>query len=35
VLVRGDQFAVIRPRQSIDDLLALDRPAPWLSPTLE
>ncbi|MBL6954935.1 MAG: diaminopimelate decarboxylase [Alphaproteobacteria bacterium] len=35
VLVRGDQFAVIRPRQSIDDLLALDRPAPWLSPTLD
>ena len=35
VLVRGDQFAVIRPRQSIDDLLALDRPAPWVTPTLE
>jgi diaminopimelate decarboxylase len=35
VLVRGDQFAVIRPRQSIDDLLALDRPAPWFTPTLE
>ncbi len=32
VLVRGDEFAVIRPRQSIDELLDLDRPAPWFAP---
>jgi diaminopimelate decarboxylase len=31
VLVRGDEFAVIRPRQSIDELLGLDRPAPWFA----
>ncbi|MDA1097506.1 MAG: diaminopimelate decarboxylase [Proteobacteria bacterium] len=35
VLVRGDQFAVIRPRQSIDELLALDRSAPWLLPAMD
>jgi diaminopimelate decarboxylase len=35
VLVHGGQFAVIRPRQSIDDLLALDKPPPWLAATLE
>ncbi len=35
VLVHGDQFAVIRPRQSIDDLLALDKTPPWLAATLE
>ena len=31
VLVRGGEWAVVRPRQSIDALLALDRIAPWLS----
>lgn len=30
VLVRGGDFAVIRERQSYDELLALDRLAPWL-----
>ena len=29
VLVRGDQFAVVRPRQTYDDLIGLDRLAPW------
>ncbi|TNE40652.1 MAG: diaminopimelate decarboxylase [Alphaproteobacteria bacterium] len=31
VLVEGDRFAVIRPRPSYEDLLALDRMAPWLT----
>jgi diaminopimelate decarboxylase len=31
VMVRGGDFAVIRPRVSIDDLIALDRKAPWLA----
>jgi diaminopimelate decarboxylase len=30
VLVNGDQFAVIRPRIEVDQLIAMDRPAPWL-----
>jgi diaminopimelate decarboxylase len=30
ILVNGDQWSVIRPRQSFDDLIALDRIAPWL-----
>jgi diaminopimelate decarboxylase len=30
ILVNGDQWAVVRPRQSFDDLIALDRTAPWL-----
>jgi diaminopimelate decarboxylase len=30
VLVNGDQHAVIRPRQPIEELIALDRVAPWL-----
>ena len=34
VLVRGNEFAVIRPRQSIADLLALDRPPPWFAAAL-
>ncbi len=29
VLVKGDQFAVVRPRQSYEDLIGLDRLAPW------
>ncbi|MBT3333574.1 MAG: diaminopimelate decarboxylase [Rhodospirillaceae bacterium] len=32
VLVRGDTFAVIRPRLDIADLIALDQPPPWQSP---
>jgi diaminopimelate decarboxylase len=30
VLVRGDQYAVVRPRIEVDALIAMDRPAPWL-----
>lgn len=30
VLVDGDRFAVVRPRQSYDDLIGMDRTAPWL-----
>jgi diaminopimelate decarboxylase len=32
VMVHGDQYAVIRPRQGIDELIALDQPPPWLTP---
>jgi diaminopimelate decarboxylase len=31
VMVRGSDFAVVRPRVSVDDLIALDRKAPWLA----
>src|SRR5580658_2332801 len=30
VLVKDDQYALVRPRLEVDDLIALDRPAPWL-----
>ena len=30
VLVNGDQYAVVRPRIEVDDLIAMDKPAPWL-----
>jgi diaminopimelate decarboxylase len=30
VLVKGDRFAVVRPRETYDDMLARERPAPWL-----
>jgi len=30
VLVKGDQYAVVRPRIDVDALIAMDRPAPWL-----
>jgi diaminopimelate decarboxylase len=30
VLVNGEQYAVIRPRIEVDQLIAMDRPAPWL-----
>jgi diaminopimelate decarboxylase len=30
VLVDGDRFAVVRPRQSYEDLIALDRVPAWL-----
>jgi diaminopimelate decarboxylase len=29
VLVKGDRFAIVRPRQSYDELLGLDRLADW------
>ena len=30
VLVNGDQYAVVRPRVEVEDLIAMDRTAPWL-----
>ena len=30
VLVKDNQYAVVRPRVEVDDLIAMDRPAPWL-----
>ena len=30
VLVKDDQYAVVRPRIEVDELIAMDRPAPWL-----
>ncbi|HJS33534.1 MAG TPA: diaminopimelate decarboxylase, partial [Alphaproteobacteria bacterium] len=30
VLVDGDRFAVVRPRQTHEELIALDRLPPWL-----
>lgn len=30
VLVNGDQYAVVRPRIDVDQLIAMDTPAPWL-----
>ena len=30
VLVRGGDYAVVRPRPSYDDLIGLDRLPPWL-----
>jgi diaminopimelate decarboxylase len=30
VLVKGDQYAVVRPRVEVDELIAMDKPAPWL-----
>ena len=32
VLVDGEEFAIVRPRQTYDDLIALDRLPPWLAP---
>src|ERR1700756_2465733 len=30
VLVKDDQYAVVRPRLDVDALIAIDKPAPWL-----
>jgi diaminopimelate decarboxylase len=30
VLVKDDQYAVVRPRVDVDALIAMDQPAPWL-----
>jgi diaminopimelate decarboxylase len=30
VLVKGDRYAIVRPRVDVDALIAMDRPAPWL-----
>jgi len=32
VLVRGGDYAVVRPRPSYEEMLGRERPAPWLSP---
>jgi diaminopimelate decarboxylase len=31
VLVKDDRYAVVRPRLEVEDIIALDRDAPWLS----
>ena len=31
VLVKDDRYAVVRPRVEVEDIIALDRDAPWLS----
>jgi len=33
ILVNGADYAVVRPRQTYDDLIGMDRLAPWLSGT--
>ena len=30
VLVKDDRYAVVRPRLEVEDIIALDRDAPWL-----
>ena len=30
VLVKDNQYAVVRPRIEVDELIAMDKPAPWL-----
>jgi diaminopimelate decarboxylase len=30
VLVKGDQYALVRPRVDVEALIAMDKPAPWL-----
>ncbi|MDB5619336.1 diaminopimelate decarboxylase [Tardiphaga sp.] len=30
VLVNGEHYAVVRPRVEVEDLIAMDKPAPWL-----
>jgi len=30
VLVKDDQYALVRPRIEVEELIALDKPAPWL-----
>jgi diaminopimelate decarboxylase len=31
VMVNGSEWAVVRPRQTYEDLIGLDRIAPWLA----
>jgi diaminopimelate decarboxylase len=31
ILVKGGEWAIVRPRQTIDALIAADRLAPWLT----
>jgi diaminopimelate decarboxylase len=35
VLVNGREWAVVRPRQTYDELIGLDRVAPWLRTSVE
>jgi diaminopimelate decarboxylase len=30
IMVNGGEWAVVRPRQTYDDLIGMDRMAPWL-----
>ncbi len=30
VLVKDDQYAMVRPRIEVEELIAMDKPAPWL-----
>jgi diaminopimelate decarboxylase len=30
VLVKDDRYAVVRPRIEVEELIAMDKPAPWL-----
>jgi len=30
VLVKDDQYAVVRPRIEVEELIAMDKTAPWL-----
>ena len=32
LLVRGDTWAVVRPRQTVESLIGLDRLPPWIKP---
>ena len=31
ILVNGEDYAVVRPRQTHDELIGMDRVAPWLA----
>ena len=33
VMVKGESFAAVRPRQDYEDLISLDRLPPWLADT--
>jgi diaminopimelate decarboxylase len=33
ILVKGSRWAIVRPRQTYDDLIGMDRTAPWLAKT--
>ena len=30
ILVKDDRYAVVRPRIEVEELIAMDKPAPWL-----
>jgi diaminopimelate decarboxylase len=33
IMVKGGEWATVRPRQTYDDLIGMDRTAPWLANT--